>query len=110
VQYLLMICGVEGDPPDTDQDGLDSATIEWVREMEGVRRLGSRLRSTSTATTVRVRDGEMLLSDGPFAETKEQILGFDLIECDDIEEAIAAAAKHPSAKFGSIEVRPLWPT
>jgi hypothetical protein len=79
-------------------------------DARGVRKFGSRLRSTSTATTVRVRDGDTLVSDGPFAETKEQVLGFDLIECQDLEEAIAVAARHPSAGFGSIEVRPLWPT
>jgi hypothetical protein len=62
----------------------------------------------SDATTVRVRDAEVLLSDGPFAESKEQIAGFDIIECADLDEAIEVAAKHPVAAFGSIEVRPFW--
>jgi hypothetical protein len=56
----------------------------------------------------RVRDGEVLLSDGPFAESKEQMGGFDLIECADLDEAIEVASKHPVAEFGVIEVRPLW--
>jgi hypothetical protein len=115
MQYLLMICGVESDleaPTERADEDLGPATVAWVEEMDGrgVRRFGSRLGSASTATTVRVRDGEALLSDGPFAETKEQILGFDLIECEDLEEAIAVATKHPSAGLGSIEVRPLWPS
>jgi hypothetical protein len=59
---------------------------------------------------VRVRDGEALVSDGPFAETKEQILGYDLIECGDLDQAIEVAVKHPVARFGTIEVRPLWPS
>jgi hypothetical protein len=117
MQYMLMICGDESTPDleersERADDEMDPRTVAWAEEMDrrGVRKLGSRLRPTSTATTVRVRDGESLLSDGPFAETKEQILGFDLIECDDIEEAIVVAAKHPWAGVGSIEVRPLWPT
>ena len=63
---------------------------EWVDEMDGrnVRQLGELLAPSSDATTVRVRDGKMLLTDGPFAETKEQICGFDIIECADLDEAI----------------------
>jgi hypothetical protein len=88
----------------------ESLPTAWVQEMDarGVRKFGSRLRPVSDATTVQVRDGEVLLSDGPFAETKEQIGGFDLLECEDLDEAIEVASKHPGAKFGTIEVRPLW--
>ena len=57
---------------------------------------------------MRLRDGEVLLTDGPFAETKEQILGFDVIECADLDEALEIAAKHPVAKYGMVEVRPFW--
>ena len=114
MQYLLMICGIESDPafgPVEVDEGVMTETRDWVNEMDGrgVRKFGSRLRPTSAATMVRVRDHETLVSDGPFAETKEHILGFDLIECDDLDEAIGVAAKHPAATFGSIEVRPLWP-
>jgi hypothetical protein len=110
---LLMISGIESNrhlPEDVD-DAVMTQTRDWVKEMDdrGVRKFGSRLRSATAATMVRVRDNETLVSDGPFAETKEHILGFDLIECDDLDEAIAVAAKHPAATFGSIEVRPLWP-
>ena len=59
-----------------------------------------RCAGSSDATTVRVRDGEVLLADGPFAETKEQIAGFDIVECADLDEAIEVAAKHPMARFG----------
>jgi hypothetical protein len=114
MQYLLMICGVESDPafgPEEVDEAVMTQTRDWVKEMadRGVRKFGSRLRPASAATMVRVRDNETLVSDGPFAETKEHILGFDLIECDDLDAAIAVAAKHPAATFGSVEVRPLWP-
>ena len=69
---------------------------------------GERLRPTTDATTVRVRDGEVLTSDGPFAETKEQMGGFYLVDCADLDEAIEIASKIPGARHGSIEVRPIW--
>jgi hypothetical protein len=68
---------------------------------------GDALQPTHTATTVRVRDGKRLTTDGPFAETKEQLGGYYLVEANDLDEAIAIAAKIPSAKMGSIEVRPV---
>src|SRR3982751_3107485 len=68
---------------------------------------GAPLQPTTTATTVRLRDGEQLSTDGPFAETKEQLGGYYLIEAESIDEAIAHAAKIPSARLGSIEVRPV---
>ncbi|NUS11867.1 MAG: transcription initiation protein [Streptomyces sp.] len=74
----------------------------------GVRLDGSRTRPSEDATTVRVRNGARLLTDGPYAETKEQMAGFDVIECADLDEAIEVAAKHPVAKFGMVEVRPFW--
>ncbi|WP_345428868.1 YciI family protein [Actinoallomurus vinaceus] len=103
---MMLICGdenVEVSPEDADPTA-------WVTEMErrGVRLQGSRLRPVSDATTVRAHGDEVLLSDGPFAETKEQVGGFDIIECADLDEAIEIASKHPVAKFGSIELRPLW--
>ena len=69
---------------------------------------GERLRPTSDATTVRVRDGEVITSDGPFAETKEQIGGYYVVDCKDLDEAIEVAAKIPGARLGTIEVRPIW--
>src|SRR3982750_4302125 len=69
--------------------------------------VGDGLQPTATATTVRVRDGERLLTDGPFAETKEQLGGFYALECKDLDEALAWAARIPEAKTGAIEVRPV---
>lgn len=69
---------------------------------------GEALDSTATATTVRVRDGETLTTDGPFAETHEALGGFYLIEASDLDEAIAIAAKLPGSWYGSVEVRPVW--
>jgi hypothetical protein len=81
-----------------------------MKEMEGrgVRILGNRLRPATDATTVRVRDGETLITDGPYVETKEQMGGFDVIECADLDEAVEIASKHPIARLGMIEVRPFW--
>jgi hypothetical protein len=110
MQYMLMICGVEGVEPDpADQSGY--GIEEWVEEMtrRGVRLQGDRLRPVADATTVRVRNHEVLISDGPFAETKEQMFGYDLLECADLDEAIEVASKHPVARHGMIEVRPVWP-
>jgi hypothetical protein len=106
MRYLMLVCDNES----VDVDMRDADPTSWVEEMEGrgVRLQGARLRPPSDATTVRMRSGEMLLSDGPFAETKEQIGGFDLLECADLDEAIEVASKHPSARFAWVEVRPLW--
>ncbi|MBE1298421.1 MAG: YciI family protein [Alteromonadaceae bacterium] len=75
---------------------------------EGILLGGERLQPTDTATSVRVRNGETLISDGPFAETKEQLGGFYMVECRDLDHANEVAAKIPSAEFGTIEVRPIW--
>ena len=74
---------------------------------KGVLIAGDGLQGLETATTVRVRDGERLVTDGPFAETKEQLGGFYVLECADLEEAIEWAAKIPTAQRGSIEIRPV---
>jgi hypothetical protein len=112
MKYLLLICG-EPDTAETDaQPGDDGGpTIEeWLSEMEqrGVRMLGERLRPPDDATTVRVRGGELLTTDGPYAETKEWLAGFDIIDCADLDEAIEIASKHPVARRGMVEVRPFW--
>ena len=104
MRYLMLVY------VDESADGGPDEVKPWVTEMDarGVRKFGSRLRPAGDATTVRVRGAEVLLSDGPFAETKEQIGGFDLLECADLDEAIEVAAEHPGAGDGTIEVRPLW--
>jgi hypothetical protein len=111
MKYMLMICRDESVAL-TPEQGADigRSTEAWITEMDGrgVRLLGNRLRPVADATTVRVRGGETLVADGPFAETKEQIAGFDVIECTDLDEAIEVASKHPVARYGTIEVRPFW--
>ena len=106
MKYMLLVW-VDESVESSDAEALPDA---WVQEMDrrGVRQFGSRLRPVSDATTVQVRSGEVLVSDGPFAETKEQIAGFDLLECKDLDEAIEVASRHPAAKFGTLELRPLW--
>ena len=75
----------------------------------GVLRGGAELEPTATATAVRVRDGEAMLTDGPFAETKEQLAGYYVVDCEGLDEALEIAAAIPSARFGTIEVRPQVP-
>ena len=111
MKYMMLVCvteGIELSPEEKAQIG--PATEAWVQEMDGrgIRLEGEQLRPASDATTVQMRGGELLISDGPFAETKEQIAGFDIIECTDLDQAIEVASKHPVARFGSIEVRPFW--
>jgi hypothetical protein len=113
MRYALLICGDEkGAEARSPEEA--SATLNeylaWGEEMgkRGVLQAGERLRPTTDATTVRVRDGEVLTSDGPFAETKEQMGGFYLVDCKDLDEAIDAASKIPAARDGSVEVRPIW--
>ena len=108
---MMLVCVAEGtelSPAESARIGPD--TEAWVEEMDrrGIRLQGDRLRPVSDATTVSVRGGETLIADGPFAETKEQIAGFDILECADLDEAIEVAARHPVARFGKIEVRPFW--
>lgn len=84
------------------------ALIDEIRKEDGYL-AGAPLKPTSTATTVRVRDGEEVVTDGPFAETKEQLGGFFLIEAPSFERACEWAARVPTARYGSVEVRPVWP-
>jgi hypothetical protein len=105
MNYMLLIAGDES-AAEHAEDGCGG----WSEEMvaRGVIRGGGGLRPPTEATTVRVRDERVLLSDGPFAESKEQIGGFCLIECADLDEAIEIAAKHPAAGYGVIEIRPMF--
>ncbi|WP_181769018.1 nuclear transport factor 2 family protein [Streptomyces albidus (ex Kaewkla and Franco 2022)] len=106
MKYMLLVCGDDSVHPS------DVAPVEpWVEELgarRGVRLHGHRLRPAEDAVTVRVRGGEVLRTDGPFAETKEQVAGFDVLECDSMEEAVQAAAEHPMAAAGAMEVRAFW--
>ena len=113
MRYAMLICtdeqAVEAMSPEERQAGLNEY-LAFGEEMggRGVLQGGERLRPTTDATTVRVRDGEVLTGDGPFAETKEQVGGFYLVDCKDLDEAIQVAAKIPGARMGTIEVRPIW--
>jgi hypothetical protein len=116
MKYMLIHCGDESIAFDPDNDcqipGTPAARAleSWLGDLEarGVLLHGARLRPVSDATTVRVREEKLLVSDGPFAETKEQIAGYDVIDCADLDEAIEIASRHPSATIGTVEVRPFW--
>jgi hypothetical protein len=92
------------------EEGMSPEYAAFIKDVvdQGVLLGGERLRLTSDATTVRVRNGETLTTDGPFAESKEQLAGYFVVECKDLDEAIAVAARIPGAKDGSVEVRPIW--
>ena len=106
MEYLLLIRGDESAAAHAD-DGCGGWTEEMVRR--GALRGGGGLRPPAEGKAVRIRRRQLLLSDGPFAETKEQVGGFCLIECRDMDEAVEVAAQHPAAGYGTIEVRELWP-
>jgi hypothetical protein len=113
MRYLLMIALDENaGARDAEVEGAEMTTeyAAFMKDMaeRGVLLGGERLRLTSDATTVRVRNGETLTTDGPFAETKEQLAGYFLVDCKDLDEAIDVASRIPGALTGSIEVRPIW--
>jgi hypothetical protein len=112
MRYLLLIYGGEAHMADATPGEMQSELAEYMAfgeaiRSEGIMRAGEALQSSATATTVRVRDGETLLSDGPFAETHEQLGGFYMVECDTLDQAVAAARRIPGALHGSVEVRPI---
>jgi hypothetical protein len=95
---------------DGEDDSISPEYAAFMKDAaeQGVLLGGERLRLTSDATTVRVRNGETLTTDGPFAETKEQLAGYFIVECNNLDEAIGVASRIPGAKNGSVEVRPIW--
>jgi hypothetical protein len=109
MRYMMFVAlDPEGE---TEPEGPDDDTIdEWVARYDasGARVLGERLRPAEDATTVRRRNGKVLVTDGPFAESREWIVGFDILECADLDEAIEIASRHPMAKGGRLELRPFW--
>jgi hypothetical protein len=113
MRYLLLIAGDESARTDYSPEE-DAASLaeygDWMKAMtdRGILQGGERLRPVTDATTVRVRNGEVLSTDGPFAETKEQLGGYFMVDCKDLDEAIDVASKLPGARHGSIEVRPIW--
>jgi hypothetical protein len=114
MQYLLLIyaADAERDKFMADQASMSAMLAEYRSFTQSIIqsgnfKAGDALQPTTTATTVRVRSGKVLTTDGPFAETREALGGYYLIEAKDLDTAIAIAARIPGAKFGSIEVRPL---
>jgi hypothetical protein len=109
VQYLLLISADE-DRIETSvsEDGL-KAFWDWYGDLErrGVLKVHAGLHPSDSATTVRVRDGQVLLTDGPYAEGREQVGGLAIIDCDDLDEAIDIAARHPATAWGQVEIRPV---
>ena len=116
MKYLLLVCWdaermngqTEPDPssgPAEDEEG-----FPWLDDLQarGIWLTGDQLAPPRRGRSVRVRGGKKLVTDGPFATTKEAIGGFDLIECGSLEEAVEIAAAHPIAEMGTIEIRPLW--
>jgi hypothetical protein len=110
MKYMLLICDDESNPPSNAELAADPVHQAWEADLEarGARVFGARLRSVADATTIQVREGETLVSDGPFAETKDVVGGIVVVDCADLDEAIAIAAGHPYARWGIIEIRPLW--
>lgn len=112
MQYMLLIYGNEAamkSATDADRDAMFRAYREYTQSIikTGNMKGGDALQPTATATTVRVRDGKTLTTDGPFAETREQLGGYYLVEAKDLDEATKLAARIPGAQVGSIEVRPI---
>jgi hypothetical protein len=112
MQYLLLIYDPEkvwNTLPEAERNQMFNDYMTFTNDIKasGHHKAGEALQPTHTATTVRVRDGKITTTDGPFAETREQLGGFYMIEAKDLDEATKIAARIPSAKLGSIEIRPI---
>ena len=113
MRYALLIYASEQEWATQSEEQSQASHQEYMAFTKdivdrGIMRSGEALQPTATATTVRVRNGETLTTDGPFAETKDQLGGFYLVDCKDLDEAIEVASRIPGAQHGSIEVRPIW--
>ncbi|GAA1430345.1 YciI family protein [Microlunatus lacustris] len=109
MKYLMLVAT---DPDHTAADAEAAPDVDdWFAHVTalGAWLSGDRLRPVDQAVTVRVRGGDLLVTDGPFTEAKEWIAGFDVLECADLDEAVKIAAKHPMAYTGRLELRPIWP-
>ncbi|HKI24657.1 MAG TPA: YciI family protein [Gaiellaceae bacterium] len=114
MRFLLLVCwDAEKMDAQTEPDAADTTEKEsfpWLDDLQsrGVWVMGDQVAPPRRARSVRVRDGKTMVTDGPFAETKEVVGGFDILECGSLEEAVEIAAAHPIAQTGTIEVRPFW--
>jgi len=114
MKYLCLIYSEESNWANRTQEQMAAMTAEYMAYTDDIRKSGhllggEALHPTNAATTVRVRNGKVSTTDGPFAETKEQLGGFYLVEAKDLNDAIQVASRIPGAKYGSIEVRPIRP-
>jgi hypothetical protein len=115
MQYLMLLYAAESSFNSLTPEQQKAGVEQYFRFTEEIKHNGkwvgsNRLAPVASATTVRVRDGKRVVTDGPFVETKEQLGGYYLIEAKDLDEAIAVAARCPGAQHGTIEVRPVWET
>ncbi len=110
MEFMLFIANPPQDGDVDDAEGM-APFVAWAEEMDarGIRKGGQRLRAPEDATRVRRRNGELIVTDGPFIETKEWIDGFDIIEAASMDEAIEIASTHPAAKTGRVDIRQAWP-
>jgi hypothetical protein len=110
MRYVLLMCDDETVSTPPAELLVDPTHKQWFDGLarRGAFVSGEQLRPSVTATTVRLRDGKPLVTDGPFVETKDVVGGYALIECADLDEAIEIAAGHPYAARGSVEIRPVW--
>jgi hypothetical protein len=111
MRYALLVCDDETAAlSEAGRQERFAAFLRFQHELtvRGMLVSRERLQPTSSSTTVRIRDSGLVIADGPFAETKEQIAGFFVVECEDLDQAIEMAAKIPAAEYGTIEVRPVW--
>jgi len=114
MQYLLLIYNNEAEYAARPQAEVAQTMAEYGSFTQGIVQSGNfkggeRLRPVANATTVRIRNGKTMTTDGPFAETREQLGGYYMVEAKNLDEATAIAAKVPGARYGSVEVRPIWP-
>jgi len=111
MRYALFVCSDESAELSEEQvqERLE-AFMSFQADLEERGKLVTlqRLQPTGTATKVQKRGGGLVVADGPFAETREQIAGFYVLECADLDEALEIAARNPAAEFGTVEVRPVW--
>jgi len=108
MKYMMFVVADPAAAAEAEPSEDDLTIDQWLAQVEGKRLTGDRLRPVGDATTVRVSRGEVLVTDGPFTESKEWIAGFDILECDNLDEAIASASRHPQANGGKLELRPFW--
>lgn len=114
MKYLMLVCrdtdASPAPPTQADRDGAPDVGQWWQAANDaGTHVMGDRLRPAAEARTVRVRGGELLVTEGPFTETSELVAGFDVLECDSLQEAVEVASGHAMAHAGVIELRAMWP-